>query len=101
MLRFLIMVALAYFVWRWLSKMMAAPAERPRPAPVAGVDPYEILGVRRDASLDEIRAAYQQKVQQYHPDKVASMGPELRDVAERRTKEINAAYELLKRGTRS
>lgn len=30
---------------------------------------------------------------QYHPDKVASLGPELRDLCERKTKEINTAYD--------
>ena len=45
----------------------------------------------------EIKKAYQALIQQYHPDRVADMGPELRDVAEERTKEINAAYEELKR----
>lgn len=58
--------------------------------------PYEILGVASDASADEIRAAYQALVRQYHPDRVASMASEFREVAERRTKEINAAYTQLK-----
>jgi preprotein translocase subunit Sec63 len=98
MLRLLIYAVIAYVVWRWLTRVVAAPPRaRPVPAPTMALDPYEVLGVTRDATLDEIRAAYQTKVQQYHPDKVASMGPELRDVAERRTKEINAAYEQLKR----
>ena len=59
---------------------------------------HEVLGVRAGASRAEIRAAYQSLVQQYHPDRVADLGPELREVAERRTKEINAAYTTLKRG---
>jgi curved DNA-binding protein CbpA len=35
-------------------------------------------------------------VRQYHPDKVADMGPELRALAEERTKQINEAYARLK-----
>jgi preprotein translocase subunit Sec63 len=34
--------------------------------------------------------------QMYHPDKVASLAPEYREIAERRMKEINAAYIALK-----
>ncbi len=59
--------------------------------------PYDVLGVRSGASEDEITSAYRQLVQQYHPDRVADMAPEFREVAERRMKEINAAYEELKR----
>ncbi|MBI5507357.1 MAG: DnaJ domain-containing protein [Deltaproteobacteria bacterium] len=59
--------------------------------------PYEVLGVARTASTEEIRAAYQRLVRQYHPDKVAGMGPEIIAVAEARTKEINAAYDALTR----
>ena len=59
--------------------------------------PYEVLGVRPGASQEEIQAAYRRLVQEYHPDKVADLGQELRDVAERRMKEINAAYEHFKR----
>ena len=59
--------------------------------------PYEVLQVRPGASQRAIAAAYRRLVLQYHPDKVASMAPEFRELAERRMKEINAAYEQLKR----
>ena len=32
----------------------------------------------------------------YHPDKVQHLGPELKDLAERKTKELNEAYDWLK-----
>jgi curved DNA-binding protein CbpA len=56
-----------------------------------------VLGVAPGASAEEIRSAYQKLIQQYHPDRVAGMGPELRELAEQRTKELNAAYDALKR----
>ena len=59
--------------------------------------PHEVLGVRPGASQEEISAAYRRLVQQYHPDKVADLGPELRELAEQRMKEINAAYQSLKK----
>ncbi len=59
--------------------------------------PYEVLGVRRGASKDEIVSKYRELVRQYHPDTVTNMAPEFREVAEQRMKEINAAYDALKR----
>ena len=61
-----------------------------------------VLGVPASASRGEIIAAYKQKISQYHPDKVANMGEEIRDLADRRSKEINAAYDaaLRERGNR-
>lgn len=53
---------------------------------------YETLGVASGASTSEMRRAYQTLMGQYHPDKVAALGPELRDLAERKSKEINLAY---------
>ncbi len=68
----------------------------PNPASPQSRSPHEILGVAPDASEAEVDAAYRQKVQMYHPDKVASLGPEFMPIAELKTKEINAAYEKLK-----
>jgi len=53
-------------------------------------DPYEILGVSRDASPEEIKRAYRRLAKQYHPDR----NPGDRQ-AEARFKEIQAAYEVL------
>ena len=40
-----------------------------------------------------IKSIYRKKIAQYHPDKVAAMGPEIQQVAEQKAKEINEAYE--------
>lgn len=53
---------------------------------------FDILGVTPNSTADEIRSAYRQLMSQYHPDKVATLGQELRDLAERKSKEIAAAY---------
>ena len=58
--------------------------------------PYEVLGVHPNASQKEINTSYRRLVQQYHPDKMSGLGPELREVAEQRMKEINSAYQRLK-----
>jgi len=49
----------------------------------------------RGASPEEIRRAYYALIAQYHPDKVAQLGPELRDLASEKSKEINRAYSQL------
>jgi curved DNA-binding protein len=53
-------------------------------------DYYETLGVSRDASQDDIRAAYRRLARQNHPD--VNKSPE----AEERFKEISEAYEVLR-----
>jgi DnaJ-domain-containing protein 1 len=72
------------------------PPPPPPPRQPARASPYEVLEVQPGSSMLQIRRAYQAKVQQYHPDQVAHLGSELREVAERRTKEINAAYNYFK-----
>ena len=58
-------------------------------------DPYEILGVARGASIDEIKNAYRKLANKYHPDKVDHLGDEFRVLAEQRFKEIQEAYQEL------
>ena len=54
-------------------------------------DLYEILGVARGASQDEIRKAYLKLAHKYHPDKTGGD-----KAAEDKLKEINGAYDVLK-----
>ena len=56
-------------------------------------NPYEVLGVSKDATQDEIKAAYRKLAKQYHPDKY--IGNPLADLAAEKFKEINEAYEAL------
>ncbi len=58
---------------------------------------WEILGVSPDASDEELRAAYRRLALENHPDRVASLGPELVKVAEEKFKEIQAAWEEVRR----
>jgi len=53
---------------------------------------FRILDVPDSSGKEEISIAYKQKIRQYHPDKVATLGPELRELAELKSKQINAAY---------
>ena len=60
-------------------------------------DPYQILGIRRNASDAEIKQAYRQLAKKYHPDKVQHLGDEFKELAAKRFKEIQEAYQRLKR----
>ncbi len=55
-----------------------------------------VLRLARNATLDELKRAYRDSVRDYHPDRVAHLGAELKELAEKKTKEINAAYEYLR-----
>jgi DnaJ-class molecular chaperone with C-terminal Zn finger domain len=50
---------------------------------------YDILGVPRNATLDEIKKAYRELALKYHPDRNKSKE------AEEKFKEINEAYAVL------
>lgn len=56
------------------------------------MDPYKVLGVKPDASKDDIKKAYKALALKYHPDHNPDKN------AEEKFKEINAAYDLIKDG---
>lgn len=56
-------------------------------------NPYEVLGLKEGASIDEIKKAYRELVKKYHPDRYRD-NP-LSDLAEEKLREINEAYDYL------
>lgn len=59
------------------------------------LDYYELLGVARTASSEELKRAYRQQMTRYHPDRYAAAGQAERTYAELRAQRINEAYRVL------
>ena len=60
-------------------------------------DPYEILGLKRGASKDEVKSAYRKLAKKYHPD--MNENNPLQDLAEEKFKEIQWAYDEIMNGS--
>ena len=61
----------------------------------------KILEIEDLQDFEKIKASYRKKIAQYHPDRVGAMGPEIREVAEKKAKEINEAYEHFRKKFKS
>ncbi|HHW46285.1 MAG TPA: J domain-containing protein [Clostridiales bacterium] len=62
-------------------------------------DPYEVLGISRNATDEEIKNAYRELARKYHPDNYAD-NP-LSDLAAEKMQEINEAYDRIMNERRS
>ena len=58
---------------------------------------YKILGIDASASDEEVKRAYREMAKKNHPDLVSNLGEEVRQAAEKKFQEVNAAYEAIKK----
>lgn len=59
--------------------------------------PWEVLGVAPGTPLPEVKQAYLSLISQYHPDKVAQLGPKLQALATEETRRLNHAWSELRK----
>lgn len=56
---------------------------------------YKILGVSPTATDDEVKKAYRQMALKHHPDKVSTLGEDVKKAAEKKFQEINNAKDII------
>lgn len=56
---------------------------------------YKILGILPNATNDEVKAAYRKMALKHHPDRVSTLGDDIREAAEKKFQEINNAKERI------
>ena len=62
-------------------------------------DPYEVLGVPRDASKDAIQSAYLEAKAKYDVDQVSHLGMDLQDHFRLKAQAVERAYQMLTSAT--
>jgi DnaJ like chaperone protein len=58
---------------------------------------YDILEIVPEATNEEVKKAYRRLAVEYHPDKVAHLGEDIRKSATEKFQTLNAAYEQIKK----
>ncbi|MEI7887552.1 MAG: J domain-containing protein [Actinomycetes bacterium] len=73
----------------------ALPGLFAEPDPTAG--PYAVLGLTRVATWKEISTAHRRLLSELHPDRHVEADQDLRDLAERRVRDVNEAFATIRR----
>ena len=95
-------IAFGLFAGYWVVGKLFFPSakpgvqnnEVPQETPSRETPPrwHDVLQVSATASAAEIRDAFKHLISKYHPDKVDTLGQELKDLASHKSQEITAAY---------
>ena len=57
---------------------------------------YKILGIDSNATDEDVKKAYREMAKKYHPDKVNSLGEEVKQSATEKFRKVKEAYDYLK-----
>lgn len=57
---------------------------------------FDVLGVGPSATAEEVKSAYRELVKKYHPDRVAHLGDEFKDLAHRKFLQVQEAYDRIR-----
>ena len=60
-------------------------------------DYYEVLGLKKGASDDEIKKAFRKLAMKYHPDRVSTLGEDVQKAAAEKFRQVKEAYETIKK----
>lgn len=88
-------------IWKWRQSDdqrkdgRSGQSSTPPPGPEADLDLRfaKVLGLNGRMTREDVKRRWKELTVQYHPDKVAHLGPKLKEVAEEEMKAINAAYD--------
>lgn len=62
-----------------------------------GIDPYDVLGVTRSMSMEDITSRYKRDILKFHPDKFEDTSDRIKELSARETERLNQAYEMISR----
>ena len=58
---------------------------------------YNVLGVSSDSLDQEVKKAYRKMANKYHPDKIAHLGDEFKEIAQEKFNSVSEAYQKIKK----
>src|SRR5262245_6846395 len=100
MLIVMVLAGVAGFAAVWFLMGLVSsgtPAKDPRAQQPSVPDWAKVLEVSPDATREQVRQAYWRKIEDYKPERLATLAPDLQRQAEQRVHEINAAFEAAER----
>lgn len=96
MIKLIIIFLILYLIFVG-SKNMILSKTAPRENPVFRGNPYDILGITPEFSDEQIKEAYRENSRKNHPDLVGHMSSDFQKLAEEKLKQINWAYNEIKK----
>jgi len=90
-------VVIWYVMGMITDKFSTGPAPAPPSSSQSRPAWAHVLGVAPDASREDVKRAYLRKIEEFAPNRLAALGPEMRKLAEERLQQINLAFDAAER----